>query len=190
MQSWNTSTVSQRVPHISILSKTSCNPDAIVTESMQSPDYKFCLPMSRHAAVCTMHERPWCLWTILPVSQGHWGIQRVPAQTDLTGEGANITDRVIILPAVHCHPKFRYSRDTNGPECTAWPLLPAQDVVCTPGEVAEEKLMLYYHLWDLSEHNTLEPPAFSGPPWVAWVDHGSSYSLSKEIYSSYKAQFL
>ncbi|RMC16633.1 hypothetical protein DUI87_06571 [Hirundo rustica rustica] len=45
------------------------------------------------------------------------GIQQVSAQTDLPGEGANITDRVIVLPAVQCHPKFRYSLDTEAPEC-------------------------------------------------------------------------
>lgn len=140
-------------------STTSCNPDAMwLLSVMLSLGYKSFLSKSRHAAVCTMHLRPWCLKTSSSVHQGHWGVPE--CQPSQTCQGRELTSQAGLTPRKQCSDAVclscRYSLDIDAFEYTGWPLLPAPGwhVACTRPEVAEERLLLCCHSWDLFEHKT------------------------------------
>lgn len=160
--------------------------------------YKSCLPESRHAAVCTMHERPWCLRTSSSVSQGHWGTQWVSAKLDLPGEGANITGRVTIckqrsdtvclqlqtFPGHRCPWEHSFTTPASPRmRCGVYTTLSSR------GE-SVALLTPLKSVW--AQDLALQPSVYSRLPCIPWLGHAWAYSslypLSNKVCLTYKAQ--
>lgn len=171
---------------------TSCNPDAMWLPSvMPSLGYKSFLSKSRHTAVCTMHLRPWCLKTSSSVRQGHWGVHK--CHHSQTCQGRELTSQPGLTLWKQCSDiasNCRYSLDTDTFECTGWPLLPAPgwDVAYIAPEVAEERLLLCCHTWDLFEHKAWSFNLFLILGLLVY--HGWVMSLGLQFFVSFKQRTL
>lgn len=138
---------------------------------MRSPGYKSRLPESRHAAVCTMHKRPWCLRTRSAVSQGHEGSSE--CQHSQTCQGKELTswaalrsckqhsDAVCLQP--HTLPGHRCLR-VHSLTTPASPGIKYGVYTMWSGRETAALLTHLRSVW--AQDLGLQPPAYSRPPCI------------------------